>query len=75
MDEIFTLLECTVVWYLKEGDYFDGSLQKIKIATVKGSANKLLQGERTALNLLARCSGIALRYSLRLNEWWVESNA
>ena len=31
------------------------------IATVKGKARFLLLGERVALNLLARCSGIATK--------------
>ena len=29
------------------------------MARVSGPARKLLEGERTALNILARCSGIA----------------
>lgn len=32
------------------------------VATVKGKARHLLLGERVALNLLARCSGIATKY-------------
>jgi len=35
----------------------------VEVATVKGPARKLLLGERVALNALARCSGIATKYS------------
>jgi len=56
VDEIFRLLDCTVEWHVAEGDEFE----PIKhIATVRGKARYLLLGERVALNLLARCSGIA----------------
>ncbi|KAH9164939.1 nicotinate-nucleotide diphosphorylase [Lactarius sanguifluus] len=56
VDEIFCLLDCTVEWHVAEGDEFE----PIKhIATVRGKARYLLLGERIALNLLARCSGIA----------------
>jgi nicotinate-nucleotide pyrophosphorylase (carboxylating) len=34
-----------------------------KVATVSGPARKLLLGERVALNVLARCSGIATKYA------------
>lgn len=45
-----------VEWHIAEGDEFE----PIKhIATVRGKARYLLLGERVALNLLARCSGIA----------------
>ncbi|KAG6865850.1 hypothetical protein C0991_011182 [Blastosporella zonata] len=56
--EVFTQLGCEVVWHLKEGETFE----PIKhVATVKGKARHVLLGERVALNLLARCSGIATR--------------
>ncbi|KAH9007364.1 Quinolinate phosphoribosyl transferase [Lactarius deliciosus] len=56
VDEIFRLLDCTVEWNVPEGDEFE----PIKhVATVRGKARYLLLGERIALNLLARCSGIA----------------
>ncbi|KAK0498560.1 Quinolinate phosphoribosyl transferase [Armillaria luteobubalina] len=45
-----------VEWHIKEGETFE----PIKhVATVKGKARHLLLGERVALNMLARCSGIA----------------
>ena len=47
---------CRVEWHIAEGDEFE----PIKhVATVRGKARFLLLGERVALNLLARCSGIA----------------
>ncbi|GLB33992.1 hypothetical protein LshimejAT787_0108760 [Lyophyllum shimeji] len=56
--EVFAQLGCEVEWHVKEGDTF----QPIKhVATVRGKARHLLLGERVALNLLARCSGIATR--------------
>lgn len=48
-------------------DSFDASDQHFKgrahIATVRGPTHKLLQGERTALNILSRASGIATETS------------
>jgi len=56
--EVFAQLGCEVEWHVKEGDTF----QPVKhVATVKGKARHLLLGERVALNLLARCSGIATK--------------
>ncbi|WPH04273.1 Hypothetical protein R9X50_00716200 [Acrodontium crateriforme] len=57
-DEVFKQLECTVEWHAKEGDLV-GKEKKQHIATVKGPVRCVLLGERVALNLLARCSGIA----------------
>ena len=46
---------------MEEGDTFE----PIKhVATVRGKARHLLLGERVALNMLARCSGIATKYVL-----------
>lgn len=49
-----------VEWIVEEGDMVvpEG---KTEIARVYGSARKIILGERTALNILSRCSGIALR--------------
>jgi len=58
VDEIFAQLGCTVEWHMQEGETF----QPVKkVATVRGKARHLLLGERVALNLLARCSGIATK--------------
>ncbi|KAG6833939.1 hypothetical protein H0H87_007950 [Tephrocybe sp. NHM501043] len=60
--EVFAQLGCTdicrVEWHLREGETFE----PIKhVGTVRGKARLVLLGERVALNLLARCSGIATR--------------
>jgi len=61
-EEIFSFLNCTVQWFRKEGEeIFVENKSRVAIATVKGAANNILLGERTALNLLARASGIASR--------------
>ncbi|GAB5585633.1 nicotinate-nucleotide diphosphorylase (carboxylating) [Umbelopsis nana] len=59
-DEVFKQLDCRVEWSATEGDYLnpDG---KIAIAHVYGKARHLLLGERIALNIISRCSGIALK--------------
>lgn len=53
---IFEELECKVEWL-----YAEGSLLKpvCEVAKVSGPVNRVLQGERTALNVLTRASGIA----------------
>ena len=56
--------ECVVQWAanIVEGQSFDvavGSGKKIKLATVTGPVSHILRGERTALNTLSRCSGVA----------------
>lgn len=61
-ETIFRLLGCTVHW---QDTAMEGTLiqaangEKVHIATVVGPAHKLLQGERTALNTISRCSGVA----------------
>ncbi|KAI0332411.1 nicotinate-nucleotide diphosphorylase [Cubamyces sp. BRFM 1775] len=54
--EVFTQLGCEVEWHLKEGETFEPVKH---VATVRGKARHILLGERVALNMLARCSGIA----------------
>ncbi|KAF8917827.1 Quinolinate phosphoribosyl transferase [Mucidula mucida] len=56
--EVFEQLGCQVEWHIKEGETFEPVKH---VATVRGKARHLLLGERVALNLLARCSGIATR--------------
>lgn len=63
-EEVFKQCELKVDWHYKEGQYIDADhltkhKGKIVVATVSGPANKILLSERTALNLLARSSGIA----------------
>lgn len=59
-NEVFKQLDCTVKWHAKEGDEV-GKEKKQHVATVKGPVRCVLLGERVALNLLARCSGIATK--------------
>ncbi|EEP82088.1 nicotinate-nucleotide diphosphorylase (carboxylating) [Uncinocarpus reesii 1704] len=70
-NEVFAQLGCTVEWKVKEGD----KIEPITVcAIVRGPMRKLLLGERVALNILARCSGIATKTSsllsiLRYHGW------
>ncbi|CAG8829848.1 25322_t:CDS:2 [Gigaspora margarita] len=57
-NEVFNQLDCSVEWFLNEGDYFEPIKE---IAKVQGNACNILIGERIALNIIARCSGIATR--------------
>ncbi|KAI4719253.1 nicotinate-nucleotide pyrophosphorylase [Aureobasidium sp. EXF-10727] len=60
VDEIFKQLDCKVEWLVKEGDLV-GQTGKQHVATVTGPTRNLLLGERVALNVIARCSGIATK--------------
>lgn len=54
--EIFLLLGCQIQWNIEEGSKLTlGST----VAEIKGPAANLLLGERLALNILSRLSGIA----------------
>jgi len=58
--EIFKSLDCTVEWKIKEGTFIDVKEgTRVEVAVVRGEARKILVGERTSLNMLARASGIA----------------
>merc|ERR1719330_1436101 len=63
MDAIFDEVECKVTWdaLAVEGTFIDTVEKggKVVLATVEGPANAILKGERTALNTLSRCSGVA----------------
>ncbi|EIM22619.1 nicotinate-nucleotide diphosphorylase [Wallemia mellicola CBS 633.66] len=66
VDEIFKQLNCTIEWHVKEGESFE----PIKhIATVRGAVRYLLLGERVALNVLSRCSGIA-----SMSRWFLDTS-
>ncbi len=60
-NEVFAQTGCAVEWYVQEGARVETSSDqpKVKVATVTGPVNSLLLGERVALNILARCSGVA----------------
>ncbi|KAI8840413.1 Quinolinate phosphoribosyl transferase [Chytriomyces cf. hyalinus JEL632] len=64
-DEVFRQVTgCRVEWQFKEGVDLDPSTAlngKLEVARVYGPARNLLLGERPALNMLARASGIATR--------------
>ena len=57
-DRIFSKLGCQVEWKYEEGELLSPE-PVLDVAWVTGPANKLLQGERTALNMLTRASGVA----------------
>ena len=63
VDAVFRVLNCRITWndtVAVEGKYLEASgSNKLALATISGPVNKLLQGERTALNTLSRCSGVA----------------
>lgn len=50
-----------VEWLLRDGDRIDTSTGdgRVVVAKVSGSCRSILQGERTALNVISRCSGVA----------------
>ncbi|KAI9895161.1 hypothetical protein PsorP6_018409 [Peronosclerospora sorghi] len=60
--EVFEQLGCHVEWLLQEGDEIQPtsvSSGKVPMAKVTGNCRMLLLGERTALNILTRASGVA----------------
>ncbi|KAI8812983.1 Quinolinate phosphoribosyl transferase [Cladochytrium replicatum] len=62
-NEVFKQLDCRVEWTFKEGDevIVTPETKRVEIARVYGQVRNLLLGERTALNIVARASGIATR--------------
>uniref|UniRef100_UPI00193ABD6F nicotinate-nucleotide pyrophosphorylase [carboxylating]-like n=1 Tax=Styela clava TaxID=7725 RepID=UPI00193ABD6F len=62
-DAVFRELGCIVTWHYHEGDSFvndeHNKFQRVKIATVCGPIKNILLGERPALNVLSRSSGVA----------------
>jgi len=59
---VFDELECEIEWLKEEGALIDPSTTKdgkVVVAKVRGPARLLLLGERTALNILSRASGVA----------------
>lgn len=57
---VFSRLGCSIEWLdpAVEGTLVSAE-SKVAMATVRGPVHKILQGERTALNTLSRCSGVA----------------
>lgn len=75
--EVFHQCGLTATWNYQEGEYIsqetlDQLGGKIVVATVAGAAKDILLAERTALNLLARASGIATQ-SYKTKQLAVES--
>ncbi|KAK2600777.1 hypothetical protein N8I77_010285 [Diaporthe amygdali] len=62
-NEVFAQTGCKVEWHANEGQHIERDKDKggikMKVATVTGPARGILLGERVALNILARCSGVA----------------
>lgn len=59
---MFTAVDCKVEWLLSEGSIVDPASTasgKVVVAKVTGKCRNILLGERTALNILTRASGIA----------------
>ena len=56
-NEVFRQLDCTVEWFYPEGTELQDT--PVHVAKVTGPVRRLLLGERTALNILTRASGIA----------------
>ncbi|KAJ2844595.1 nicotinate-nucleotide diphosphorylase (carboxylating) [Coemansia brasiliensis] len=50
-----------VTWNFEEGAEIIPNDRKVQVAVVQGPARLILMGERLALNILARCSGVASR--------------
>jgi len=61
VSKIFEKLGCHVIWNYTEGQMISGKPNKVVVATVTGPTRNILMGERVALNLIARASGIATR--------------
>ncbi|PVZ97593.1 hypothetical protein BB558_006447 [Smittium angustum] len=61
VNEVFKQLGCEIEWFLEEGKELVLDNGRMVVAQVSGPACRLLQGERVALNILARCSGVATR--------------
>ena len=60
--EIFSTLHCTVHWKFAEGSKIDikaADTKRVLVAEISGKCRNILLGERTALNILTRASGIA----------------
>ncbi|GMH83962.1 hypothetical protein TL16_g09771, partial [Triparma laevis f. inornata] len=75
VNAVFKELECTVKWMTSaaiEGKSYTYTERPILLATITGPANSLLFGERTALNILSRCSGVSTvsnRYAELAKDW------
>ena len=58
-DEVFAQCGCAVTWQVRDGAELPAG--RTACAVVSGPTRGILLGERVALNILARCSGVATR--------------
>lgn len=58
-EAVFQELGCRVEWLHRDGAKLDVSGGKVAIANVYGPCRQILLGERTALNIISRASGVA----------------
>uniref|UniRef100_A0A7S3PJ33 Nicotinate-nucleotide pyrophosphorylase [carboxylating] n=1 Tax=Aplanochytrium stocchinoi TaxID=215587 RepID=A0A7S3PJ33_9STRA len=58
---VFEIMNLSVEWYKKDGDIITAEEAKAKkpVAKVTGEVRRILLAERTALNIMARASGVA----------------
>jgi nicotinate-nucleotide pyrophosphorylase (carboxylating) len=63
---VFEEVGCRVEWQAEEGQYIEVEPGgKVVVAVVTGRARHILIGERTALNIITRASGVATQVGLR----------
>ena len=72
IDTLVAKVCCNISWLLNEGTTTDCGLSKV--ATISGKAVNVLRAERTLLNIISRCSGIAtlssrVRKTIRATNW------
>ena len=60
LDSVFSYFDLSVTWFLSEGTKIDTSVDpRVIVARITGKVRNILMAERTALNILSRCSGVA----------------
>jgi nicotinate-nucleotide pyrophosphorylase (carboxylating) len=61
VDGVFEYVGCKVEWLYSEGSWIErpSDQERLPIAIISGSSAGILQGERIALNVLARCTAVA----------------
>lgn len=59
VDVLLNMLDCKVHWSVEEGVEVHGAEAKVAVGVATGPANRLLQAERTALEILSRSSACA----------------
>jgi len=69
-EAVLKYFDCVVEWKYKEGSLLD---KRSVIGVITGVANKVLMTERTVLNILSRCCGVATianKLSLKVKSKW-----